>query len=87
MLINDGTCNHYLTKLQNGTLTNDEVYDDHGHGAAVNRPCNPSLVAVTGPNRRTILPDAYQASPFGDMMLTGCFGLLSTWMKTRAGNP
>lgn len=87
VLLNTGTCKDYLTKLQNGTLTNEEVFDDHGHGAAVHRACQPSLVAVTGPNRREILPDAYQASPFGDMMLTGCFGLLSTWMKTRVGNP
>ncbi|WAI00800.1 DUF1786 domain-containing protein [Methanogenium organophilum] len=83
VLMNDGTCRQYLTKLHNGTLTNEEVYNDHGHGAAVNRTCSPSLIAVTGPNRRKILPDAYQASPYGDMMLTGCFGLLSTWMKKR----
>lgn len=87
VLINNGTCKQYLTKLQNGSLTNEEVFEDHGHGAAVNRACSPELIAVTGPNRREILPDAYQASPYGDMMLTGCFGLLSTWMKTRAGNP
>ncbi|KAF1078892.1 DUF1786 domain-containing protein [Methanogenium sp. MK-MG] len=87
VLINNGTCQHYLTKLRNGTLTNEEVFDDHGHGAAVHRACSPSLVAVTGPNRRKILPDAYQAAPYGDMMLTGCFGLLSTWLKTRTNNP
>lgn len=87
VLLNEGTCQKFLKKLQNGTLTNDEVYDDHGHGAAVNRACNSSLIAVTGPNRINILPDAYQAAPHGDMMLTGCFGLLSTWMKTRTDNP
>lgn len=87
VLLNEGTCQTYLTKLQDGTLTNEEVFDDHGHGAAVHRACTPSLIAVTGPNRSKILPDAYQAAPHGDMMLTGCFGLLSTWMKTRAGNP
>jgi uncharacterized protein (DUF1786 family) len=83
VLLNNGTCRDYLTKLQNGTLTNEEVFDDHGHGAAVNRACQPSLVAVTGPNRMDILPDAYQATPHGDMMLSGCFGLLSTWMTLR----
>lgn len=87
VLLNNGTCRDYLTKLQRGTLTNEEVFDDHGHGAAVHRACDTSLIAVTGPNRRQILPDAYQASPYGDMMLTGCFGLLSTWMNTRSGNP
>ncbi|GAB7015748.1 DUF1786 domain-containing protein [Methanogenium cariaci] len=83
VLINNGSCRDYLAKLRNGTLTNEEVFDDHGHGAAVHRACDSCLVAVTGPNRREILPDAYQAAPHGDMMLTGCFGLLSTWMQTR----
>ena len=87
VLLNEGTCKAYLTKLQNGTLTNEEVFDDNGHGAAVNRACSSSLIAVTGPNRSKILPDAYPASPYGDMMLTGCFGLLSTWKKTRTNNP
>ena len=87
VLLNNGTCKNYLTKLQRGTLTNDEVFNDNGHGAAVHRASESSLIAVTGPNRRRLLPDAYQASPYGDMMLSGCFGLLSTWMKTRTGKP
>ncbi|WFN34823.1 DUF1786 domain-containing protein [Methanogenium sp. S4BF] len=87
VLLNSGTCRDYLTKLQKGSLTNEEVFDDNGHGAAVHHACSSSLIAVTGPNRRLLIPDAYQASPYGDMMLTGCFGLLSTWMKTRSGSP
>jgi len=73
----------YLNKLENGSLTNEEVYDDHGHGAAVHRSMESTLTAVTGPNRKRLLPGAYQAAPFGDMMLTGCFGLLSAWSKVR----
>lgn len=87
VLLNNGTCRDYLVKLQKGILTNEEVFDDHGHGAAVNRASVSSLIAVTGPNRSLLLPDAYQATPYGDMMLTGCFGLLWTWMKTRTINP
>ncbi|NLO77779.1 MAG: DUF1786 domain-containing protein [Methanomicrobiales archaeon] len=83
VLLNNGSSKDYLTKLQNGTLTNDEVFNDNGHGAAVHRACNSSLIAITGPNRRELVPDAYQASPYGDMMLSGCFGLLSTWIETR----
>lgn len=30
--------NKYLTKLANGTITNKEVHDDHGHGAHVLNP-------------------------------------------------
>lgn len=75
----------YLKKLQNGTITRQEVFDDHGHGAAVSQPLETTFTVATGPNRARLLPDAYQAAPFGDMMLTGCFGLLEVW-KRRRGN-
>ena len=73
----------YLKKLQNGTITRQEVFDDHGHGAAVNKPLETTFTVATGPNRARLLPDAYQAAPFGDMMLTGCFGLLEVWNRRR----
>ena len=73
----------YLEKLEKGILTNEEVYNDHGHGAAVHTPMESTLTAVTGPNRKALLPEAYQAAPFGDMMLTGCFGLLNAWSRVR----
>lgn len=76
---------HFLGKLQDGTLTNEEVFEDGGHGAAVREAIGETPVAVTGPNRATLLPDAYQAAPFGDMMLTGCFGLLEVWRRRRGG--
>jgi uncharacterized protein (DUF1786 family) len=71
----------YLVRLGDGTLTNQEVFDDMGHGALIlRRPTSsPDLVAVTGPRRSLIrgadLP-IYQAVPHGDMMLAGCFGLI-----------
>jgi uncharacterized protein (DUF1786 family) len=73
----------YLKKLRSGTLTNEEIFNTGGHGAAVREPLETDLIAVTGPNRRMLLPDAYQASPFGDMMLTGCFGVLRVWKRFR----
>ena len=72
-----------IRRLQEGTLTNEEIFAEGGHGAAVRRPLDASFIAVTGPNRRRLLPDAYQVAPFGDMMLTGCFGLLSAWEHFR----
>ncbi len=71
-------------KLANGTLTNDEIFSSKGHGAHhVNRTLVentlPSMVAVTGPQREKIRGTAlhpYFATPFGDMMVGGCFGLL-----------
>jgi len=81
--LNPETLQMYLRKLENGSLTNEEVYNDHGHGAAVHRSMKPTLTAVTGPKRKHLLPGAYQAAPYGDMMLTGCFGLLCAWSKVR----
>ncbi len=73
----------YLNRLRQGTLSNEEIFDTGGHGAAVHEPLDTETIVVTGPNRRMILPQAYQAAPFGDMMLTGCFGILREWKRFR----
>jgi uncharacterized protein (DUF1786 family) len=74
-------------KLRDGTLTNEEVFREGGHGARVHRPLQAKHLAVTGPNRKRLLPDGYQAAPFGDMMLTGCFGLVRAWEHLRGRVP
>lgn len=71
----------YLHKLGAGTLTNEEVYADSGHGALVfqHNISPPDFLAVTGPRRSLLAaadPRPYFAVPHGDMMLAGCFGLL-----------
>jgi len=71
----------YLDKLGAGTITNQEVFDDSGHGALVFTPTDrrPSFLAVTGPRRGLLARSRlspYFAVPHGDMMLAGCFGLL-----------
>lgn len=76
---------HYIWRLADGLLTSEEIFDDGGHGAAVRKPLFTEIIAVTGPNRQRLLPDAYQAAPFGDMMLTGSFGLLKAWERVRQG--
>jgi uncharacterized protein (DUF1786 family) len=76
-----GKLEGYLGGLAAGTLSNQAVFDDMGHGAlelgAVEEP--PRLLAVTGP-RRGMLDGSrlrpHLAVPHGDMMLAGCFGLL-----------
>jgi uncharacterized protein (DUF1786 family) len=74
-----------LVRLADGTLTNDEVFNTSGHGALilhdidnVNGKTFPFL-AVTGPRRELLRGSSlhpYEATPHGDMMLAGCFGLL-----------
>lgn len=75
--------NLYLKKLRLGTLTDEEIFASGGHGAVVRESLETDMIAVTGPNRRMLLPRAYQAAPFGDMMLTGCFGVLREWNRFR----
>jgi uncharacterized protein (DUF1786 family) len=81
-----------LVKLANGTLSNDEVFADSGHGALILQQLHAGervfpFLSVTGP-RRALLRDSilqpYNATPHGDMMLAGCFGLLRALAEHRA---
>ncbi|MBI2861819.1 MAG: DUF1786 domain-containing protein [Chloroflexi bacterium] len=79
----------YLRKLAQGTITNEEVFADQGHGAVLSdhQPWEEPFIAVTGP-RRGMLRDCslpcYYAVPHGDMMLAGCFGLLRAVSQREA---
>ncbi|HUF37748.1 MAG TPA: DUF1786 domain-containing protein [Anaerolineales bacterium] len=75
-----------ILALANGTLTDADVFDDQGHGARI--LTGPPLavgrdrgdLVVTGPRRRMLAGSRlhpFFAAPFGDMMLAGCFGMLS----------
>lgn len=76
----------HVEALQSGTIDNEQVYADNGHGAIVHPDYMEvkseskeafQFVAVTGPNRQIAKGRGYHfAVPFGDMMLSGCFGLV-----------
>jgi uncharacterized protein (DUF1786 family) len=66
----------YLTKLCDGTLTFQEVFNDGGHGAVVRGANQPEIISVTGPNRRRMAGLGVFAAPAGDMMMTGAVGLI-----------
>ncbi len=75
-----------LVRLADGRLTNDDVFGDQGHGALVYSGTALPIqntnggVVVTGPRRRMLAGSTlrpYFATPFGDMMISGCFGLLA----------
>lgn len=80
----------HVERLRSGTLTNAEVFADHGHGAMIHTDY-PSLspfgfVAVTGPNRAMAEPLGYHmAVPYGDMMLSGAFGLVAATRRLLEG--
>ncbi len=82
-----------LLRLAEGSLKNEEVFLDQGHGALIYTGVPLELgegdydVVITGP-RRSIYHDGelnnksnrlrpYFPAPFGDMMISGCFGLLA----------
>jgi uncharacterized protein (DUF1786 family) len=82
-----------LRKLADGSLKHQDVFDDMGHGALMYSEQlfefgrDDFDVVVTGPrrsmfnqqssikNQKSLRP--YFATPFGDMMIAGCFGLLA----------
>ena len=78
-----------LHKLAEGTLTNQEIFDDSGHGALVLTTQHTRkfpFLTVTGPRREMLRGSAlnpYEAVPHGDMMLAGCFGLLRAFADQR----
>lgn len=76
-----------INALREGRLTNEEIYQQGGHGAASRGvlPYYPfDFVAVTGP-RRSLLKGygLHMAAPHGNMMLCGCYGLISGWKQVK----
>ncbi len=74
-----------ITRLVSGELTHEEVYENEGHGSLVfEKSRQMPFVAVTGP-RRKVMTDSrlspHFAAPYGDMMLTGCFGLVRAFAR------
>jgi uncharacterized protein (DUF1786 family) len=71
----------YVRRLGEGSITNEEIFTDKGHGAIVLNSAAPApdLIAVTGPRRALMIESGlhpYLAVPQGDMMLAGNLGLL-----------
>jgi uncharacterized protein (DUF1786 family) len=74
-----------LARLGKGELLHEEVFQDHGHGALtvpglILGPGEAKFgVAVTGPRWAMMKGsnlNPYFATPHGDMMMAGCFGLV-----------
>lgn len=88
-LMNLDRLRDYLKRFMRGEVSNQEVYEDGGHGCAY-RPDLPAwqvfdYLVITGPQRGLARELGYQAAPFGDMMLSGCFGLVSAVKEMLRG--
>jgi uncharacterized protein (DUF1786 family) len=84
-LLDSEKLDNLLIRLGDGSLSHEEVFNDHGHGALIISPLSPNSnksrfgVAVTGPRWRMMQASSLSphfASPHGDMMMAGCFGLV-----------
>jgi len=88
-----GKLDDYLKRLCEGTVDFQEVFDDGEHGCFVREAVgfgNIASVLITGPNRDIMKKsglgiDMYFAAPFGDMMLTGSFGLMDAYINNTQG--
>lgn len=86
-LLDTGKLDGLLYALALGSIRDEDVYEDSGHGAFVvpsaeeKRDKTDIGLVATGPRRsllRKSIHRPYLATPFGDMMLAGCFGLLAS---------
>jgi uncharacterized protein (DUF1786 family) len=82
----------FLDWLAEGSLTHEQIFESNGHGAVLfeSKAIPPDLrfIAVTGPRRgllRRSRHNPYFAVPFGDMMLTGCYGLVQAYGDVVSG--
>jgi uncharacterized protein (DUF1786 family) len=76
----------FTDRLLTGELTQDEVFNSKGHGVYYvdTHRGAPQIVAVTGPRRSRLRGSSlnpYFAAPHGDMMISGCFGLLDAFAE------
>ncbi|MGE0059064.1 MAG: DUF1786 domain-containing protein [Dehalococcoidia bacterium] len=84
----------FTLRLVDASLRQDEVYNTQGHGVFYATPRRRNygvpFLAVTGPQRgrlrSTRLLHPYFAAPHGDMMLSGCFGMLSAFAYRQPDN-
>jgi len=77
-----------LERFLLGRLTDQEVFEDSGHGCLVHPDFRgfqgEPFVSATGPRRAMVKGSGVHfAAPFGDMMLTGCFGLLDAALSIQ----
>jgi len=90
-LLDPSKLQDHLDRFRRGVLTNHEVFDEMGHGCSILSGAKEAglfeHVSITGPNRERFgALNAHMAVPYGDMMLTGCFGLVEAVKRMAQRN-
>lgn len=78
----------YLRRLAQGDLSHAEIFDSNGHGAVMfaNHAIPLDFLSITGPRRnflRGSVLNPYPATPCGDMMLAGSYGLVRAYASIK----
>ncbi|NJN99022.1 MAG: DUF1786 domain-containing protein, partial [Anaerolineales bacterium] len=78
----------YLRRLAQGNLSHAEIFNSNGHGAVMftNHAIPLDFLSITGPRRnflRGSVLNPYPATPCGDMMLAGSFGLVRAYTSIK----
>ena len=73
-----------IQDLVTGTLDGAAIFAEGGHGGyarpGVQYGGKPDIICLTGPQRRLLSGNGYYAAaPYGQMMLTGPYGLVRAW--------
>lgn len=80
-LLNRSQLENWLLRLADGTISHQQVFSEHGHGALVldSTPAPANFIAITGPRRALLgmssLPISF-AVPYGDQMMAGAWGMV-----------
>lgn len=75
---------YLIKKFTRGDLTNEDIYKDGGHGCYIREAADVKRVLVTGPKRDLLSNSRLKiefANPFGDVMMTGPAGIVSTILR------
>ncbi len=81
-----------VRRLSNGSLKHAEVFETNGHGAfhperGIVGATLPKMIATIGPQRHRLKNSPlspYFAVPYGDMMISGCFGLVRAFAEIHS---
>jgi len=90
-LLDPSKLEDHLDRFRRGLLTNQEIFDEMGHGCFILPGAHEAglfeHVSMTGPNRDKFKDlKVHMAVPYGDMMLTGCFGLVEAVKRSAERN-
>ncbi len=68
----------FISSFLKGEISNEDVFNDGGHGAYIRDVVEVNDSAITGPNMR--LSPRRVANPMGDIMVTGNLGMIKAYL-------